>query len=230
MESLSDRYHCIAVDLPGHGKTQLPELDRYYTIASTARGLIGCLDALQIEKCHLVGYSMGGRLALYLALHFPDHFIKVVLESASPGLKTLKERMERMQSDLSLARELETKDFSAFLMTWYGRSLFASIRAHPDFERLLVQRSQNSPLTLARSLRKLSTGCQPSLWKKLKQNKIPLLLLVGELDAKFTTINAEMADLCQFAKLAIVRHCGHNIHFENANLFAQEITYFLDFP
>lgn len=224
MLSLSSQYYCISIDLPDRGDWLH---DRNYTIADTARTLTEFLNALGIEKCHLVGYSMGGRLALYLALHFPEYFLKVVLESASPGLKTAVERSDRLQSDLKLAERLETEDFALFLQQWYEQPIFASLRAHPDFEKLWEQRSQNDPVALARSLRNLSVGCQPSLWEKLSENKIPLLLLAGELDPKFVNINTEMANLCQLAKLEIIPNCGHNIHFENANLCIEKIKYFL---
>jgi 2-succinyl-6-hydroxy-2,4-cyclohexadiene-1-carboxylate synthase len=225
MQSLSIQYYCISIDLPGHG-TQLSNHGNY-TIADTARSLIEFLNALQIEKCHLVGYSMGGRLALYLVLHFPEYFLQVVLESASPGLKTVVEQSDRLQSDLRLAERLKTEDFRLFLRRWYEQPIFASLREHPNFEKLFDWRSQNDPVALARSLRHLSVGCQPSLWEKLSENKIPLLLLVGELDAKFVNINTEMSNLCQSAKLEVVPHCGHNIHFEDTNLFIEKIEYFL---
>jgi 2-succinyl-6-hydroxy-2,4-cyclohexadiene-1-carboxylate synthase len=226
MQSLSSQYYCISIDLPGHG-TQLDKCGNY-TIVDTARSLIEFLNILQIEKCHLVGYSMGGRLALYLALHFPGYFLKVVLESASPGLKTVAEQNKRLQSDLRLAERLETEDFRSFLRQWYEQPIFASLREHPDFEKLLDRRSQNDPAALARSLRDLSVGCQPSLWEKLSENQVPLLLLTGELDAKFVNINTEMENLCRSATLEIADRCGHNIHFENANLFVEKIRNFLD--
>jgi len=224
---LSDQFCCLAVDLPGHGKTRFLGGDECYTMANTAHALISLLDHLNIEKCFLVGYSMGGRLALYLNLHFQERFSKVVLESASPGLKNQRDQLERTQRDLELAHKLEISDFSAFLRSWYNQPLFASLKKHPDFELLLQSRLQNNPLQLAKSLRNLSTGCQPSLWDKLKQNKNPLLLLVGEYDEKFKAINCEMARLCESAKVNIITNCGHNIHFENVNEFVLNVRRFL---
>jgi 2-succinyl-6-hydroxy-2,4-cyclohexadiene-1-carboxylate synthase len=65
------------------------------------------------------------------------------------------------------------------------------------------------------------------LWEKLKENQNPMLLLVGEYDAKFIAINSEMARLCNSAKLEIVSHCGHNIHFENPKKFVESVKTFL---
>ena len=224
---LSNDFYCLAVDLPGHGKTQVIGGEECYKMEHTAQGLIKFISALGIKRCILIGYSMGGRLALYLALYFPEYFSQVILESASPGLRTQAERDKRIQQDIKLAKELETEDFSDFLTKWYNQPLFASLKKHPDFERMLEHRLQSNPLELSKSLHNLSTGCQPSLWIKLQENLVPLLLLVGELDQKFISINTEMVSLCKFAQLEIVKNCGHNIHFENATLFVETIGRFL---
>lgn len=223
---LSNQSYCLSVDLPGHGKTQVTADDQAYTIENTAHGLIQFLETLKIQSCSLVGYSMGGRLALYLALHFPDWFSKAVLESASPGLKTTAERELRIQRDLTLAEKLEA-DFSSFLAKWYAQPLFNSLQHHSNFEQLLNQRLQNRPEQLAQSLRYLSTGCQPSLWQQIQKNIVPTSLLVGELDSKFIQINTEMSQVGNLMQLRIVEQCGHNIHFENTSVFAKHLQSFL---
>ncbi|MFB8787504.1 MAG: 2-succinyl-6-hydroxy-2,4-cyclohexadiene-1-carboxylate synthase [Potamolinea sp.] len=224
---LSDQFYCLSVDLPGHGQTQVFGGEEYYTIEKTAKGLISFLQALNINQCALVGYSMGGRLALYLALHFPKYFSKIILESTSCGLKTQAERNQRIDHDFNLAKKLETESFLLFLTRWYEQPLFVSLKKHPDFERMLESRLQSNPLELAKSLRNLSTGCQPSLWGKIRENLIPWLLFVGELDPKFISINAEIASLCDFAQLEIVSNCGHNIHLENVSCFVEKTKIFL---
>jgi 2-succinyl-6-hydroxy-2,4-cyclohexadiene-1-carboxylate synthase len=223
---LSNHFYCLAVDLPGHGKTQVTEDEQHYTMTNTAHGLIQFLESLRIQQSCLVGYSMGGRLALYLTLHFPNYFLKTVLESASPGLKTQAERDQRILKDLNLAKELEA-DFPSFLANWYQQPLFTSLRNYPNFGKLLEQRLQNDPSCLARSLCNLSTGRQPSLWKQLHQNLVPIRLLAGELDQKFIGINAEMSQVGKLMQFMIVSQCGHNIHFEDAIAFAEHIQDFL---
>ena len=224
---LSDQFCSLTVDLPGHGRTRVLGGEECYTMPATAQALIHLLDQLEIKTCALVGYSMGGRLALYLSLHFPQRFSKVLLESTSPGLKTQQDRSERIQRDFQLARQLEESDFSAFLLQWYNQPLFNSLKKHTHFEALVKNRLKNNPWELAKSLRNLSTGCQLPLWKKLQENENPWLLLVGEYDAKFIGINSEMAKLCPSAKLELVSHCGHNIHFENPKLFVEKVKSFL---
>lgn len=224
---LSDQFCYLTVDLPGHGQTRVMGGEECYKMSNTAHALINLLDQLNVQNCFLVGYSMGGRLALYLNLHFPQRFSRIVIESASPGLKSQGDQLERIQRDCELAKKLEESNFSIFLDTWYNQPLFASLKNDPNFESLKQSRLQNNPFELAKSLRNLSTGCQPSLWDKLKNNKNPLLLLVGEYDTKFIAINSEMAKLCPFAQLAIVSHCGHNIHFEDSKTFVETVRAFL---
>ncbi|MEG4587669.1 2-succinyl-6-hydroxy-2,4-cyclohexadiene-1-carboxylate synthase [Microcoleus sp. MOSTC5] len=225
---LSKNYCCLAVDLPGHGETRVIGDESCYNMPNTAQALIQLLDDLQIDKCLLFGYSMGGRLALYMTLHFPERFEKVVLESASPGLKTEKERSHRLQADLHLAQKLENSNIKDFLLNWYDRPLFKSLKNSPNFDKLIETRLANNPLELAKSLRNMGTGNQPSLWEKLAQNQIPILLLAGEYDDKFTTINTEMASLCPAATLEIVPKAGHNIHFENIDKFVTVVRQFYD--
>lgn len=228
---LSDDFDYLTLDLPGHGKTQVLGEDEYYTIANTAHALINLLDELKIPKCFLVGYSMGGRLALYLTLYFPERFHKVVLESASPGLPTETERLERIKLDTQIGRKLtrsfEKRDFAVFLSNWYNQTIFGYIKNHPEYNRMLESRLLNNPKELDKSLRFMGTGFQPSLWEKLQYNKISMLLLAGEYDEKFIYINTEMAKLCEFVQLKIISKAGHNIHFENPLAFVENIKCFL---
>jgi len=227
---LSKQFYCVAIDLLGHGQTraidQRIDQDNYYTIQSTANFVIKFLDLLRVNNCFLVGYSMGGRLALYLTIHFPQYFCRTILESASAGLPTVQERGDRLAKDRLLAAQLEAGDLRLFLENWYQQPIFATLRSHPNFAQMLEQRLNNLPALLAKSLRNLSTGMQPSLWEKLPENQIPLLLLAGELDPKFVQINRQMQQLCKYSQLEIISSCGHNIHFENPDLFTEKIRIF----
>lgn len=222
---LSEHFCCLAVDLPGHGNTVVDGEDDRYTMPQTASAIVTWLDELQVSRCFLVGYSMGGRLALYLALHFPQRFPRVVLESASPGLQTEAERTARLHHDYELADRLEA-DFPSFLSYWYNQPLFQALRHHPAFLQVKEQRSRNRPTALAKSLRALSTGLQPSLWELLPQMQ-PLLLLVGEDDRKFCTINQAMANSCSTIQLEVMPGCGHVIHLEKPEIFTEAVRLFL---
>ena len=182
---LINDFYCLNIDLPGHGKTQVLGNDDCYSMAKTADAIINLLDKIKVSPCFLIGYSMGGRLALYLTLNYPQRFQKVILESASPGLSTEKERLERMKRDGQIAKKLERMiekdDFRKFLDNWYKQSIFGNIKNHPQFEQMIENRLQNHPVELAKSLRFMGTGVQPSLWNKLPNNQVPLLLLVGKI-------------------------------------------------
>ncbi|MEH2210173.1 2-succinyl-6-hydroxy-2,4-cyclohexadiene-1-carboxylate synthase [Nostoc sp.] len=228
---LAEDFSYLILDLPGHGETEVVGGDEYYVMETTAQAIINLLDELKIDKCHLIGYSMGGRLGLYLTLNFPERFIKVVLESASPGLATKAERLERVRRDAQIARKLSRSiiqtDFAAFLSNWYNQPIFGYIKNHPEYDRMVESRLQNNPHELDKSLRFMGTGCQPSLWEKLQLNTIPMLLLVGEYDQKFISINTEMAKICDFFQIKIISNTGHNIHFENTLTFVENIKSFL---
>jgi len=132
--------------------------------------------------------------------------------------------------DKKIARKLERSvaktDFTAFLLNWYNQPIFGLIKHHPQFQRLIESRLQNNPVELAKSLRLMGTGCQPSLWQKLKGNTNYLLLLVGEYDKKFIDINTEIANLCEFCQLKVISNSGHNIHLENTLAFVENIKQF----
>ena len=169
---------------------------------------------------------MGGRLALYLTVHFPQYFRGVILESASPGLKTQQERDRRIARDLELARRLETEEFPQFVRQWYANPLFKSFTLHPNYQQAIAKRLDNDPLKLAKSLRYMGLGMQPSLWNFLSEIRVPILSIVGEQDPKFVAINREIVELCPLADLIVVEEAGHNVHFEQPEQFARLIVHF----
>lgn len=225
--ALKDQFRCIAVDLPGHGQSVDLD-DAAYTFPGCAKAIIETLDQLKIERCSVVGYSMGGRIGLYLANKFPDRVGKLMLESASPGLRTPAERRARREHDARLAHDLETDDFEAFLQHWYTQPLFHTLTTNQEhLEQIVGQRRRNAPRELARALRGLSTGAQPSLWAQLPTIDVPMLLVTGEHDAKFWAIANDMAALQPQAQIAVVAGAGHNVHEEQPDAFAEIVRAFL---
>ncbi len=214
MAGLDERYRCIAADLPGHGSSLgLPEGS--YTMEGTADAVLRLLDELDLHKLTIAGYSMGGRLALYLALRHPERCAGLFLESTSPGLENEAERQARRASDEKLARRLETEDFEKFLESWHRQPLFASLSRHEGLlEELVSKRRYNDPNELARSLRGMGTGSQQSLWDELSDLRVPALAVAGELDAKFVDAARRMAALSYRMKDVVVAGAGHNIHVE----------------
>jgi 2-succinyl-6-hydroxy-2,4-cyclohexadiene-1-carboxylate synthase len=225
VSALDGRYRCLAVDLPGHGAS-LGLSHECYTIEGATRALLALLDKLDIRRPVLVGYSMGGRLALYLALRHPERCAGLFLESASPGIEDPEERQARREADEGKARRLESGDLETFLADWYRQPLFASLSRHEGLvEAMIAVRAHNDPGELARSLRGM--GDQPSLWTELGVLRVPALVVIGELDAKYADIAARMASLNSHMRAAIVPGAGHNVRLEAPEAYLALLESFL---
>jgi len=218
----------LTVDLPGHRRPAHSLPLEYYAMPGCAELIVSLLDHLRIERCHLVAYSMGGRLALFLLTHYPDRFLSAVIESASLGLKTEAERTARRQQDQLWIERLRERPIDEFLHDWYAQSLFQTMdRSKPRFERMLRSRSEHDPSALALSLQHMGTGAMPSLWDNLSDITIPLLFVAGEQDEKYCALAQEMANLCPRAQVAIIPGAGHNVHFERPEAFGEAVAQFL---
>jgi len=226
---LANRGHCaVTVDLPGHGLTAVCDEPEACSMERCSDALARLVDRLGCDRVDLVGYSMGGRMALYFALAHPDRIRRLVLESASPGLRTEAERAQRREHDARLADRLRDEPFPVFLKFWYDQPLFASLAEDPKrLKDLVDKRLKGDPRALALSLLGLGTGSQPSLWDKLPTIAFPTLLIAGEKDRKFEAIGREMAAVCAAARLTIVEGAGHNVHLECPDRFAELIGEFL---
>jgi 2-succinyl-6-hydroxy-2,4-cyclohexadiene-1-carboxylate synthase len=212
--AIGDRAFCIALDLPGHGASLGLSPDAY-TVEQTAQSVVRTLDELEVERAVIVGYSMGGRLALYLALRYPERCAGLFLESASPGLESEQERMARRAVDEDKAKRLESGDFETFLTAWYRQPMFASLAENEKLLRRTIEaRWRNDPVELARSLRGMGTGSQPSLWGELEALAVPALAVAGGLDEKYAGISSRMASINPKVEPVVIPGAGHNVHDE----------------
>jgi 2-succinyl-6-hydroxy-2,4-cyclohexadiene-1-carboxylate synthase len=218
----------IAFDLLGHGSSSAPDDPERYRMERCQEDMGAALELLGVGpgEAILLGYSMGGRLALYLG--FSGYFRAMILESASPGLASASEREERRASDERLAASIERDGIAAFVDFWERLPLFASLRALPEAmrEQLHAQRLQNRPVGLANSLRGMGTGSQPALHERLPALELPVLLLAGELDTKFCDIARQMHQALPHASLEIVPAAGHTIHLEQPEQFDKGVLAF----
>ena len=226
--ALGDHAFCIAPDLPGHGAS-LGLTPESYTIEGTARAVIHILDRLEVERPVVAGYSMGGRLALYLALRFPERCAGLFLESASPGLVSKEERASRRAADEEKAKRLESGDFDGFLRDWYRNPLFAPLARDEGLLRQTIEaRRRNDPVELARSLRGIGAGSQPSLWGELEGLAVPALALAGGLDEKYAAISSRMASISPRIEPVVIPGVGHNVRTEATVAYAALLRRFLD--
>ena len=215
----------LAVDLPGHGRTGVPDEPARFAVQETARDLIRVLDAVGAPRTHLVGYSMGGRVALYLALDAPDRVASLLLESASPGIEPPVERAERAAQDARLAGEIEARGVPWFVDYWERHPLFhtqsalpADVR-DPIRARRLLARAEG----LAGSLRGLGQGVQPYLGDRLSAVACPTLFVTGGLDTKYTSLSERMAARTPDAQHQVVPAAGHNVHLEQPRAFERAL-------
>ncbi len=221
---LEARFFVVAPDLPRHGSSHFAHAKRFPTDI-TAHMVIDVLDSYQIKQCVGVGYSMGGRLLLYLATHYPERFEQIILESAFPGLRTQAERTKRRCWDLQMAKRLRSLNFEVFLQQWYAMPLFETFQQHPKFDEAVAQRLKNDPQQLALSMEEMGTGMMEPLWEKWERLEIDSLLLVGEYDVKYCRLAREMAKLNKQAKVIVLQNAGHNVHFEQPTIFASQISH-----
>lgn len=214
------------MDLPGHGR-HAGDLGPWRFTLEAVEAEVASLA--REEPLDLVGYSMGGRLALAYAARNPQRVRRLVLESASPGLETVEERAERRAADEALAADIERDGVEAFVDRWEALELFASHRSLPEPMRAAHRavRLGNRAASLAASLRGLGTGVLPSYWGTLPGLRVPVLVLVGGLDRKYAEIGARMAGLLPDARCVEVAGAGHTVHLERPDAWLGAVTGFL---
>ena len=204
--ALAERYRAVAPDIRGHGAAADAD-------PVTLEAVLGDLEALAPSRFTLVGYSMGGRIALHAALAMPARVERVVLIGASPGIADPAERERRRLADGRLADELDRSTIEQFAQRWAQTPVLAGLpdevraRAHAD-------RLRSTPPGLARALRGLGTGALPPLWGRLIELRAPVVLVAGERDHKFRAIAERMAERIADAELAVVPRAGHAVHLE----------------
>ena len=166
----------------------------------------------RLERTDYVGYSQGGRLCLQLALDRPEVVHRLVLVSASPGIADPAERATRRAADDRLAQEIERDGVDAFVERWLAQPLFATLPR--DRAGIDERKSRNTVASLTYQLRVLGQGVQPSNWDRLGELRMPVLLIAGELDAKYVDIAQRMAERIADARVEIVPGAGHACHLE----------------
>lgn len=229
VRALGKQFHCIVPDLLGHGQTDAPLETSRYAMDETLADLACLLDEFDIPRAHVFGYSMGGRIALSFAASFPQRVHRLVLEGASPGLRTEEERRARRASDDALATKLESQGVAAFVRDWEEIPLFASQKRLPkeQFLRQRAVRESQRVKGLAASLRGIGTGAQPSMWPHLSEIEARTLLITGELDRKFTGIASDMSRQLPHCDKVVIANAGHTPHVEEPQSFISALADFL---
>lgn len=215
---LAQRFYCILIDLPGHGQSLLHN-KKDYKLEIFPQLLSQTLAPLDLHLPGLVGYSMGGRLALYLATQRPNDFRFLLIESAHPGLKKEEERQKKAEVEKDTAKRLTEMPFDDFLQWWYGQNLFSSLSLRPQrLETLLELRSHNDPISLTFAFEAYKGSLFPDLWDKISQINCHIHYLSGELDDKYQSISRELSRTLPNVSSYTAPQVGHNVHLEDPNL------------
>jgi len=210
----------LTIDLIGHGLTDKPSDTARYHVDEQIEDLRAIFQQLEWTQFTLVGYSMGGRLALAYTAKYPVHTL--ILESSSPGLADAGERQKRKLSDELLAERIRKEGVISFVDFWEDIALFQTQKKLSREKQLMIRKERlaQSAVGLSNSLKGFSTGIQPSYWGVLNDLSIPVFLLAGELDLKFCAIAKRMQKELPNSQMEVVKDAGHAIHVEKPKIFA----------
>jgi len=219
----------VCLDLVGHGGSASPADPAAYGMARCTAQVTAAARELGLGRPHMLGYSMGGRVALSLCAARPGAFRSAVLVGATPGLADAAEREARVSADEALAAGLERDGLEAFVERWMALPLFAGERRRGEafLARQRALRLANDPRGLAASLRGMGTGAMPPLHAALPATSLPVLLVTGGRDEKFCGIAAEMAVALPDARRVTLSGVGHAAHLEAPEAFAARVREFL---
>ena len=215
-----ERYRPLALDLPGHGE---------YADAPRPISFAGCVEHVlerAPERFALCGYSLGGRVALHVALAAPERVSRLVLVATTAGIEDAAERMKRGEADHRLADELEGGSQEDFVARWCAQPMFADdpavvdALAREDYRR-------NRPEAIAAVLRGIGTGEMAPLWDRLRELKMPATVLAGDRDTKFQAVGRRMADLMPHAVMRKVPG-GHRLPLEDPAAIVSVLVHLRD--
>ena len=212
---VGERYRPLHPDLRGHGAAASRRpIDMASCVADVA--------ALAPGRFALAGYSMGGRVALHVALAHPERVSRLVLVSATAGIEDDAERAQRRERDEALAAWMQGRTIEEIAERWGSQPLFAGqppeVAAAARADRL-----RNEPAGLAASLRGVGTGVMEPVWDRLGELTMPVSVLAGERDAKFVALARRLADELSRAALTLVPGAGHALTLEAPQFVAATI-------
>ncbi len=200
---LATDHEVVRVDIPGHGASAAMAADLTEGAA---------LLAATAGRATYLGYSMGGRLSLALALARPDLVAGLVLVGATAGIDDPDERRRRVAADEVWARSLENQGVDAFLTRWLAQPLFAGL---DEGAAGVDARRENTVAGLAASLRLAGTGAQEPRWGRLGELAMPVLVVAGQGDGRFVALARRLASAVgPNAEVAVVAGAGHSAHLE----------------
>ncbi len=214
----------IVPDLRGHGETRTRP-GAPCSMEACTDDLVRLWDHLGIERSHLVGYSMGGRLALHVAARRPERLLSLLTIGAHAGLEE-QAREGRRLGDEALAQRIEKEGVEAFVKYWSGLPLFAGLeRRGPAFvAQVRAERLGNRASGLACSLRGMGAGVMEPVWNDLSRITLPSTFVAGQLDHGYVASARKLASTVAGGRVEVVPRAGHTVHQERPDAFARVLA------
>ena len=217
----------IVPDLRGHGETRTRH-DVPCSMEACTADLEALWDELAVEHTHLVGYSMGGRLALHVAARRPQRVLSLLTIGAHAGLDE-DAREGRRRGDEALAERIEKEGVEAFVNYWGALPIFAGLeRRGPAYvAQVRAERLQNHAAGLACSLRGMGAGVMDPLWDDLAHVQLPCTFVAGQLDHGYVASARRLAATVPNGRAEVVLRAGHALHQERPDAFGQVLAHHL---
>lgn len=214
----------IVPDLRGHGDT-LTRPGALCTMDACTEDLVMLWDHLGMDRSHLVGYSMGGRMALHVAAKRPERLLSLLTIGAHAGLDS-EAREGRRLGDEALAQRIEKEGVEAFVDYWSRLPLFAGQdRRGPGFlAQVRAERLKNHAAGLSCSLRGMGAGAMEPVWGRLSRISFPSTFVAGQLDHGYVASARKLAAAVPGARMEIVPRAGHAVHQERPDAFARALS------
>lgn len=227
---IPNKFAIIIIDLLGHGKTSSPDDFEKYSFDNQIDQINKLFKVLEIRKPIIVGYSMGGRLALSYAMKYHREIRALVLESTSFGIQDLDDKENRIRNDNLLAKKISNSSLEEFVNYWMSIPLFDSLNKIPkeNIEQLQKRKiASNNKMGLQNSLIGFGSGKMKNYYPVLNELNLQTLLIAGKLDLKYYEIAERVNEMLSFSELEIIKDCGHNVHLENPEEFLKLLNKFL---
>ena len=211
----------VVPDLRGHGHTRTPS-EAPCTMEACTSDLELLWDHLGVQRTHLVGYSMGGRLALHVAARKPRRLLSLLTIGAHAGIEE-DARKGRRLGDEALALRIEKDGLEAFVDYWSALPLFAGLqrRGEAYVAQLRAERMQNHVAGLACSLRGMGAGAMEPVWDELGRVDFPCTFVAGQLDHGYVASARKLVATVPHGRIEVVPHAGHAVHQERPDAFCR---------
>jgi 2-succinyl-6-hydroxy-2,4-cyclohexadiene-1-carboxylate synthase len=221
MSKIPDGWQWILPDLRGHGDTRVRP-GAPHSMDACLADLVMLWDHLGISRSHLVGYSMGGRLALHVAATRPERVRSLLTIGAHAGLEE-DAREGRRRGDEAMAQRIESEGLETFVSYWSSLPLFAGLeRRGPSFvAQVRAERMNNKAGGLAESLRGMGAGAMRPVWDELARVTCPCTFVAGQLDHGYVASARRLAASVHNGRVVVVQRSGHTVHQERPDAFAR---------